>query len=115
MKTHMETAHVEKKVLECKVCESCSRNDNLKTHLNFFLNGSDESQFEKKIDLKKDKKEVIIPNTNKVYGVSSKTLPKENEKRQSNEIPQSDLNDFKIAKISQIASDHQIRRCKLCN
>ena len=112
MKTHMETAHVEKKVFECKVCESCSRNDNLKTHLNFFLKGSDESQFEKKFDFKKDKKEVIIPKT---YGVSSQKLPKMNENIQSNEIAQSDLDDFKIPKISQIDAKDKIRKCNLCN
>ena len=77
-------------------------------------NGCDESQFEKNFDFKKDTKEVIIPKT-KVYGVSSKILPKNNEKRQSNEIAQSDLHDYKIAKISQIDVHDEIRKCKLCN
>ena len=33
LKTHTESAHEEKKVFNCKICESCTQTDNMKTHL----------------------------------------------------------------------------------
>ena len=62
LKTHTESVHEEKKVFQCEICKSCTQTDNMKNHLNFFLgNECNESQFENRFNLGKDKIDVIIP------------------------------------------------------
>ena len=118
LETHTESAHEEKKVFKCEICESSTKTDNMKMHLNFLLgNESNESQFENKFNFGKDKNDVIIPKPNKLYGISLKEMPKnDGKKRESNEMSQSDLNILpKIPKIGQTESDREKRKCTLCN
>ena len=102
------------------MCESSSKTDNMKMHLNFFLKDeSVESLFENRFNFGKGEKGMIVPKTNKFYGLSSKELSKNDEKIKSNqmgtnETSQSDWDNFKISKISKTDSDLEIRKCKYC-